>query len=158
MTTLQAKDSRTSPAASIRATDLLAFGKPFIEFPQYSILDLRRLDSATRTSDSGSRVADTIHDDSPTNVSSDSFASFSDWLSKTLQAGQPFVIRDFEKLDEWDNTLFSIERLIELSTKKSMDYLWFTTCNTVLKHTPDSTVDIMSLCSKGAKVTRQRRT
>jgi len=84
---------------------LLRLGKPFIEFPRFSILTLNR---------------DRDYEGNP--------VPFSEWLTKRLQRGQPFVIEDFDKLDTWpavnarDGTApgFGIERLIELSTKKNI--------------------------------------
>ena len=84
---------------------LLQLGKPFVEFPRFSILDLNR---------------DQDYDENP--------IPFSEWLTKRLHLGQPFVIQDFEELEDWpkvdtrDGTQpgFGIERLIELSTKKNI--------------------------------------
>jgi hypothetical protein len=75
---------------------LLRLGPPFVEFPRFSILDLRR-----QTDHAGNVVP------------------FSEWLTKRLQTGQPFVIQDFDQLETWDTQFFEIEKLIELSTKKS---------------------------------------
>src|SRR4051812_1032917 len=93
------------------AKQLLQLGKPFVEFPRFSILALQDQKD---------------HDGSP--------FPFSEWLTKRLQTGQPFVIADFDKLDIWrkagshgggDGTRssisgFGIESLIELSTKKNI--------------------------------------
>lgn len=75
---------------------LLRLGQPFIEFPRFSIIDLRR-----QKDFAGNAVP------------------FSEWLTKRLQIGQPFVIQDFDQLEAWDSQFFEIEKLIELSTKKS---------------------------------------
>jgi hypothetical protein len=75
---------------------LLRRGQPFVEFPRFSILDLQR-----QTDRTGNVVP------------------FSEWLTKRLQIGQPFVIQDFDQLESWDSRFFEIEKLIELSTKKS---------------------------------------
>src|SRR5438034_998630 len=99
-TTLGAASDTVPEPASIRGADLLALGKPFTEFPRYSILSL-------------------AHNTGETGAERSSTASFSEWLSRRLQIGHPFVIHDFEKLPQWDRRLFSIESLIELSTKKS---------------------------------------
>lgn len=88
--------STTVPPDS-SAQNLLKLGYPFRDFPETSILDLQR----NRGLD-GSPVP------------------FSEWLTKRLQQGQPFVIKDFDKLDTWDREDFGIEKLIDLSTKKSM--------------------------------------
>ena len=78
------------------AQQLLRLGQPFVEFPRFSILDLRR-----QTDRAGNVVP------------------FSEWLTKQLQTGQPFAIRHFDQLESWDSQFFEIEKLIELSTKKS---------------------------------------
>ena len=79
------------------AQALLRLGRPpFVEFPRYSILEIQNL-----------RDFDGSH------------IPFSEWLTKRLQNGKPFVIQDFEKLQSWDRQFFDIEKLIELSTKKS---------------------------------------
>lgn len=75
---------------------LLRLGQPFAEFPRFSILELRR-----QTDLAGNAVP------------------FSEWLTKRLQIGQPFVIQHFDQLETWDSQFFEIEKLIELSTKKS---------------------------------------
>lgn len=80
----------------ITAQTLLQIGKPFLEFPKYSILKLQD-DTGTEGSD----------------------VPFAEWLMRTLQIGQPVVIQDFDKLPSWSQETFEIERLIELSTKKS---------------------------------------
>lgn len=87
------------------AQQLLRLGKPFVEFPRFSILNL---------------LKEKDPDGQP--------LPFSEWLTKRLQLGQPFVIADFDKLDSWPRTDphdgsqpgFGIERLIELSTKKNI--------------------------------------
>ncbi|KIX07034.1 uncharacterized protein Z518_05011 [Rhinocladiella mackenziei CBS 650.93] len=87
------------------AEQLLRLGKPFVEFPRFSIINLQDQKD---------------HDGNP--------LPFSEWLTKRLQLGQPFVIADFDKLDTWPNADpqnghqpgFGIERLIELSTKKNI--------------------------------------
>lgn len=84
---------------------LLRLGKPFVEFPRFSILDVQR-----ETDEEGNPVA------------------FSHWLQSRLQVGQPFVLANFDKLDTWpqgepsdgQQRGFGIERLIELSTKKNI--------------------------------------
>jgi hypothetical protein len=103
-TTLGAASDTLPELVSIRGADLLSLGKPFTEFPRYSILTL-----APSTGETGPER-------SPT-------ANFSEWLSRRLQIGHPFVIQDFEKLPQWDKGLFSIESLIELSTKKSENHI-----------------------------------
>lgn len=101
----------TTVAADSTAEKLLHFGKPFIPFSRFSILDIQR----ERDSD-GNPIP------------------FSEWLTKHLQIGKPFVISDFDKLDTWPRSQpfgdsstrngalpsFTIERLIELSTKKNI--------------------------------------
>ncbi len=87
------------------AQQLLRLGKPFVEFPRFSILALQE---------------EKNQDGNP--------LPFSEWLTKRLQDGQPFVIADFDRLDTWPvsdlhnahQSGFSIERLIELSTKKNI--------------------------------------
>lgn len=91
------------------AEKLLQLGKPFVEFPRYSILDIQR----ERNSDG-------------------TIVPFSEWLTRSLQLGKPFVIQDFDKLNTWPRqsadssdpqdtvSNFTIERLIELSTKKNI--------------------------------------
>ncbi|OAL27242.1 hypothetical protein AYO20_09840 [Fonsecaea nubica] len=87
------------------AQQLLQLGKPFVEFPRFSILSLQ---------------AEKDQNGNP--------LPFSEWLTRRLQLGQPFVIAEFDKLDTWpgsgphngDQPSFSIERLIELSTKKNI--------------------------------------
>lgn len=89
------------------AKQLLQLGKPFVDFPRFSILELQDQKD---------------HDGNP--------LPFSEWLTKRLQLGQPFVIADFDKLDIWrkagsgsqDDAAsgFGIESLIELSTKKNI--------------------------------------
>ena len=75
---------------------LLRLGQPFVESPKFSILELRR-----QIGLAGNAVP------------------FSEWLTKQLQIGQPFVIQHFDQLETWDSQFFEIEELIELSTKKS---------------------------------------
>lgn len=87
------------------AQQLLRLGKPFVEFPRFSILQLQE-----EKDHEGNLIP------------------FSEWLTKRLQLGQPFVIADFDNLDSWprsdphngEQLGFSIERLIELSTKKNI--------------------------------------
>ncbi|ETI29006.1 hypothetical protein G647_01458 [Cladophialophora carrionii CBS 160.54] len=87
------------------AQQLLRLGKPFVEFPRFSILALQE---------------EKDQDGNP--------LPFSEWLTKRLQSGQPFVIADFDKLETWPvsdqhdghQPGFGIERLIELSTKKNI--------------------------------------
>jgi len=99
----------TTVAADSSAGGLLKHGKPFVEFPRFSILDIGR---------------ERDYDGDP--------ISFSEWLTKHLQIGKPFVISDFDKLGTWPRApadagprsgavpSFTIERLIELSTKKNI--------------------------------------
>ncbi|ODH26013.1 hypothetical protein ACO22_04904 [Paracoccidioides brasiliensis] len=109
------------PLVSIRSADLLAGGKPFLEFPRYSILDLQRTTGVCGGAGNfGYRNNNGSVDGRVNNTSSDLSNPFSDWLSERLHIGQPFVIQDFEKLPHWDKKLFSIESLIELSTKKNI--------------------------------------
>lgn len=83
-----------SPDSS--ATTLLRLNGPFVEFPRYSILQvLNEKDS------DGNKVP------------------FSEWLTKRLHIGRPFVLEDFQQLSSWDSEFFDTEKLIELSTKKS---------------------------------------
>lgn len=87
------------------AQQLLRLGKPFVEFPRFSILALQK---------------EKDQDGNP--------LPFSEWLTKRLELGQPFVIADFDKLEAWpisdpqhgSQPGFGIERLIELSTKKNI--------------------------------------
>jgi len=89
------------------AKQLLELGKPFVDFPRFSILALQD------QKDSDGRPL-----------------PFSEWLTKRLELGQPFVIADFDKLDIWRKagsgaqddpaSGFGIESLIELSTKKNI--------------------------------------
>lgn len=84
---------------------LLRLGKPFVEFPRFSILALQQ---------------DRDPEGSP--------IPFSEWLTKRLKLGLPFVISDFDQLSTWPRGSesngqvpgFGIERLIELSTKKNI--------------------------------------
>lgn len=84
---------------------LLRLGKPFVQFPRYSILNIE-----TERDHEGNAIA------------------FSQWLQTRLQSGKPFVIADFDKLKSWpkgnprdgEEPGFGIERLIELSTKKNI--------------------------------------
>ncbi|EEP77437.1 predicted protein [Uncinocarpus reesii 1704] len=116
MTAPHSVESSNIPSAliSIRAADLLALGKPFVEFPRYSILDLQRTIGAATGCLARSNYR------SERGSVSDGSAGFEDWLSKRLQIGHPFVIQDFEKLPQWDKRIFSIEGLIEHSTKKNI--------------------------------------
>lgn len=108
----------SSPLPAISVSELLARGKPFVEFPTYSILDLKR-ETDLGESEGGAKSSENSN-----GVSSAQSASFADWLSRKLQIGHPFVIKGFNKLPEWDGKLFSIEGLIECSTRKSK-YLSF---------------------------------
>jgi hypothetical protein len=81
--------STTVPPDS-SAQNLLKLGAPFREFPRSSALDLHRHRGL---------------DGSP--------VPFSEWLTRRLQ------VQDFDKLDTWDKDEFGIEKLIDLSTKKS---------------------------------------
>lgn len=84
---------------------LLRLGKPFVQFPRFSILDIQN---------------EQDHEGNP--------IPFSQWLQSRLQEGKPFVLADFDKLDSWPKANprngqqpgFGIERLIELSTKKNI--------------------------------------
>lgn len=99
----------TTVSANSTAEKLLSLGGPFVEFPRFSILEVQQ-------------EHDLNGDPVP----------FSEWLTKQLQIGKPFVVSDFDKLDSWprppdDSSArngsvpsFSIERLIELSTKKNI--------------------------------------
>ena len=78
------------------ATSLLRLGDPFVEFPRYSILQVQ-----DEKDGEGNRVP------------------FSEWLTKHLQIGKPFVLHDFQHLSTWDSDFFDIEKLIDLSTTKS---------------------------------------
>src|SRR5215470_5887053 len=85
-----------NPSPSLtNASSLIASGTPFLPFPTFSILELQPP------------------------AASEGGPTFSEWLTKRLQLGQPVVIKDFDKLPVWDNDEFGVERLIELSTKKS---------------------------------------
>ena len=99
----------TTVSADSTAEKLLSLGKPFVEFPRFSILEVQQ-------------ELDFNGDPLP----------FSEWLTKQLQSGKPFVVSDFDKLDSWprpsNNSAsrngavpsFTIECLIELSTKKNI--------------------------------------
>ncbi|KAK5082820.1 hypothetical protein LTR05_006701 [Lithohypha guttulata] len=96
-------------SADSSAKKLLALGRPFVEFPRFSILEIQ---------------TERDLDNQP--------VPFSEWLTRQLQLGKPFVIRDFDKLERWPRPptstnprngsvpSFTIERLIELSTKKNI--------------------------------------
>lgn len=99
-----------SPLPAISISELLAKGKPFVKFPTYDIVDLRRETGL----ESGE---DTKSGDNSNGISQSE--GFAGWLSRKLQVGHPFVIKGFNKLPEWDERLFSIEGLIEYSTRKS---------------------------------------
>jgi hypothetical protein len=90
----QTPSATVSPDSSAQL--LLRLGKPFVEFPRYSILELQN------ERDFEGKLK-----------------PFSEWLTQRLQGGRPFVIEDFQQLDSWDRKFFDIEKLIELSTKKS---------------------------------------
>jgi hypothetical protein len=96
----QHQDDPPTPSATVprhrSAQLLLRLGQPFVEFPRFSILELHR-----QTDLAGNVVP------------------ISEWLTKRLQIGQPFVIQHFDQLETWDSQFFEIEKLIELSTKKS---------------------------------------
>ncbi|KAK2810706.1 hypothetical protein FQN50_002749 [Emmonsiellopsis sp. PD_5] len=109
-------DNTASQSVSIRSADILALGKPFLEFPRYSILDLKRTTGVCSGGHSAGRNSNGVVNGGLEGSSS----TFSAWLTQRLHIGQPFVIQDFEKLPEWDKRLFSIESLIELSTKKNI--------------------------------------
>ncbi|KAK2798484.1 hypothetical protein FQN51_007638 [Onygenales sp. PD_10] len=109
-------DNTASQNVSIRSAELLALGKPFLEFPRYSIVDLRRTTGVCSGGHSAIRNSNGVVNGGLEGSSS----TFSEWLTRRLHIGQPFVIQDFEKLPEWDKKLFSIESLIELSTKKNI--------------------------------------
>lgn len=99
----------TTVAADSTAEKLLRLGSPFIDFPRFSILDIQR---------------ERDFDGNP--------LPFSEWLTTQLHVGKPFVVTDFDKLAEWPRPptgsgarngsvpSFTIERLIELSTKKNI--------------------------------------
>ena len=95
-----------STSASVPADSsaqlLLQRGRPFVEFPRFSIFEIQR----QRDFDGN-------------------LIPFSEWLTKQLNAGKPFAIEDFEKLEAWDKKFFGIEKLIDLSTKKSMSVTMF---------------------------------
>lgn len=107
-----------APFTSIRSAELVVAGKPFLEFPQYSILDLQRTTGVCGGPGSQDNNALTNGEEG------NPLDGFSEWFTRRLHIGQPFVIQDFEKLPQWDRRLLSIESLIELSTKKSKA-LWF---------------------------------
>jgi hypothetical protein len=96
----QHQDDPPTPSATVLPHSstqlLLRLGQPFVEFPRFSIFELHR-----QTDFAGNVVP------------------FSEWLTKRLQIGQPFVIQHFDQLETWDSQFFEIEKLIELSTKKS---------------------------------------
>ncbi|KAM5489835.1 hypothetical protein MaudMau93_002962 [Microsporum audouinii] len=113
--------SDTSIPTSINAAELLAHGKPFIEFPRYSILDLRQQPFLDEKPGENAAAASEQEPSGPNPGNLDNASDhFSRWLSTRLQIGQPFVIQDFDKLPEWDKRLFSLEGLIEHSTKKNI--------------------------------------
>ena len=92
-------------ASDASAEQLLRLGKPFVQFPRFSILDIQSEQDLEGLP-----------------------LPFSQWLQDRLQTGQPFVISDFDKLGSWpkgnpddgQQPGFGIERLIELSTKKNI--------------------------------------
>jgi hypothetical protein len=106
-----------SPLPAISISELLAPGKPFVGFPTYNILDLKR-----ETGFEGSE-RDAISPENSDGFSRTPSGGFGDWLCRKLQIGHPFVIKGFDKLPEWDRKLFSIEGLIECSTRKSKSFL-----------------------------------
>lgn len=93
--------SSSNASTQNSAENLLRRGRPFVDFPRFSILDIQN----QRDHDGGE-------------------VPFSEWLTKRLQVGQPFLISDFDKLDAWPKSSsgpsFGIERLIELSTKQNL--------------------------------------
>ena len=89
----------------ISAHSLLQLGKPFLEAPRYSILEIQK---------------ERGQDDKP--------LRFTEWLRRILQVGQPVVLQDFDKLSDWDTQTWDIERLIDLSTKKSERASWQRMC------------------------------
>ncbi|KAL1966395.1 hypothetical protein VTN77DRAFT_4537 [Rasamsonia byssochlamydoides] len=107
--------TRDSPLPAISISELLASGKPFVEFPTYNILDLKREIGFESSSEGDAKSSEDSNSNS-NGVSS----SFADWLSRKLQIGHPFVIKGFNRLPEWDEKLFSIEGLIECSTRKNI--------------------------------------
>jgi hypothetical protein len=86
--------SDSSRLQSVSATVLLASGSPFKPFPVFSIRDIRPQQSLD---------------------ANDVF--FNDWLQLKIKEGRPFVLRDFNTLDEWDSEFFGLEKLIALSIK-----------------------------------------
>ncbi|PGH17871.1 hypothetical protein AJ80_04695 [Polytolypa hystricis UAMH7299] len=132
-TTAAASPTSVAPLVSTQASDLLALGAPFVEFPRYSILDLIAAPASSAVVAAGPSPSSSSpsgqayrHQSSSQNVNgltavaAAAEGQFSDWLTRKLQIGHPFVIQDFEKLPEWDRRLFSIEGLIDLSTKKNI--------------------------------------
>lgn len=113
--TLTATHAAVLPSmpSSISVPELIAQGKPFVEFPKYSILDLRCETGLGGAEGSGEAVT------SGNGTGGTGSTGFADWLTRKLQIGHPFVIQGFDKLPEWDKQLFSIDGLIDLSTKKS---------------------------------------
>ncbi|DAA74909.1 TPA_exp: Uncharacterized protein A8136_2327 [Trichophyton benhamiae CBS 112371] len=113
--------SDTSIPTSVNAAELLAHGEPFIEFPRYSILDIKEAAFAYEKPDEKGAPS---HPNAPGKntgqLGKDTTDYFSGWLSARLQDGKPFVIQDFNKLPEWNKRLFSLEGLIEHSTKKNI--------------------------------------
>ena len=113
--------SDTFIPTSVNAAELLAHGEPFIEFPRYSILDIKK-EAAFAYEQPDEKGAPSQPDAPGKNtgqLGKDTTDYFSGWLSARLQDGKPFVIQDFNKLPEWNKRLFSLEGLIEHSTKKS---------------------------------------
>ncbi|EGD99134.1 hypothetical protein TESG_06489 [Trichophyton tonsurans CBS 112818] len=113
--------SDTSIPTSVNAAELLAHGEPFIEFPRYSILDIKK-EAAFAYEKPDEKGAPSQPDAPGKNTGQLGIYTpdyFSGWLSARLQDGKPFVIRDFDKLPEWNKRLFSLEGLIEHSTKKT---------------------------------------
>ncbi|KKZ64092.1 hypothetical protein EMCG_01588 [[Emmonsia] crescens] len=106
-----------APFTSIRSAELVVAGKPFLEFPRYSILDLQRTTGVC----GGAGHPESQDNNALTNgEEGNPLDGFSKWFARRLHIGQPFVIQDFEKLPQWDRRLLSIESLIELSTKKNI--------------------------------------
>ncbi|EFQ99991.1 ZZ type zinc finger protein [Nannizzia gypsea CBS 118893] len=113
--------SNTSIPTSVNAAELLAHGKPFIEFPRYSILDIKQEAFADeKPGENGAPSQLDVPGQNTGEFEQAALGHFSGWLSARLQDGKPFVIQDFDKLPEWNQRLFSLEGLIEHSTKKNI--------------------------------------
>ncbi|GIC87087.1 uncharacterized protein Aud_003468 [Aspergillus udagawae] len=72
--------------------DLLRSGKPFVPFSEFSVHDL----------------CDLSHKEA------------NDWLERRLQEEKPFIIHDFDKLDNWDKGVLSSKSLVDLSSSGSI--------------------------------------